>query len=922
MIPNNIIKFEIENLESSDNKNKYNNNNKIELIYENDNLNLYKELTDEKIIVYNDSQDKIQIKIKSIGIGDEEYVTIDSQSYNMWTRENGLYLTEIRLVNNNNNSCYRSCFYLEVEQIYVLTKDLLLIDYTNSEIQEPTQDKFSFQTLGYIDKSTFISIKNIDIERYCYTKNFLKSKTFEEFSKTHKLQIEKNNLNNFLQHKSSEPLKKGMFLEKNFDINNLSYNPENLFQDIKFDKEENNKKLFIDNNRLERSILKIDLKTIITNEFQQSICIRMQDGNNSKTTDGFKIVAFGEKVEFLREVGYYILEINTIYMQKFYYKIEAGMDYSYFNEGIFLETLTQNWLENIPSDAIYLLDKETDLIQINCIKNFFSKNNKIFQKLLKERQFCSLCLIEINNQFEDLESHWKNKHTINFGQSIICKNIDSDENYKFDNLENNDFRLIDDMLKDMNIPNSKMINEECRKNIFDYTRDYTNDFSEKSDEFNNDLLDKYIDRNEKIDILNEKLNFNENGIKEHNVSSVCKIPNLSFRLLGDNISNIKLDEDIEKSKDFDQNSNFQKDIELESQQSFIKKENLGYENEKYELIEKILLRIGEKIELIEKKIEEDWEKRQNEKQEQENLIQNLNNKFEEKNYIIQKKNEDFNNLFKKNNNLLIELKADHKLIKENLKKQNKKLGECKNFIFKKQKNLINEYQNLNRNFNDNFHKVEKELLKVNLEIAENKNEKIDFSVPELWKDFDNSSDFSLFPLSKDCQEFLDLQLRFLSTVPNAKILKITRIKNLLLWKNYCFAKHSLKLKGNAEEKLLFHGTRKTDPKLIYEGKEEGFDMRFCFQGLWGIGCYFHQNAIYSATNYCYKNPESNNFIILLANVLVGNSIMLPQDRTLRLPPFLKDNNNVRYDSVNSGDGIYIIYNNQRAYPAYVIEYNY
>eukprot|EP00349_Pseudokeronopsis_sp_Brazil_P008676 CAMPEP_0202969580 /NCGR_PEP_ID=MMETSP1396-20130829/15370_1 /ASSEMBLY_ACC=CAM_ASM_000872 /TAXON_ID= /ORGANISM="Pseudokeronopsis sp., Strain Brazil" /LENGTH=44 /DNA_ID= /DNA_START= /DNA_END= /DNA_ORIENTATION= len=31
---------------------------------------------------------------------------------------------------------------------------------------------------------------------------------------------------------------------------------------------------------------------------------------------------------------------------------------------------------------------------------------------------------------------------------------------------------------------------------------------------------------------------------------------------------------------------------------------------------------------------------------------------------------------------------------------------------------------------------------------------------------------------------------------------------------------------------LFHGTSKTDPKLIYEGKE-GFDMRFSNGGMWG-----------------------------------------------------------------------------------------
>ena len=40
--------------------------------------------------------------------------------------------------------------------------------------------------------------------------------------------------------------------------------------------------------------------------------------------------------------------------------------------------------------------------------------------------------------------------------------------------------------------------------------------------------------------------------------------------------------------------------------------------------------------------------------------------------------------------------------------------------------------------------------------------------------------------------------------------------------------------GASNERELFHGTRKTMPRDIYES-EEGFDMRFSAEGMWGPG---------------------------------------------------------------------------------------
>lgn len=51
--------------------------------------------------------------------------------------------------------------------------------------------------------------------------------------------------------------------------------------------------------------------------------------------------------------------------------------------------------------------------------------------------------------------------------------------------------------------------------------------------------------------------------------------------------------------------------------------------------------------------------------------------------------------------------------------------------------------------------------------------------------------------------------------------------------------------------MLWHGTSKTDPKLICQS-EEGFDMRYANAGMWGHGNYFAVNASYSNNGYAFK----------------------------------------------------------------------
>ena len=120
------------------------------------------------------------------------------------------------------------------------------------------------------------------------------------------------------------------------------------------------------------------------------------------------------------------------------------------------------------------------------------------------------------------------------------------------------------------------------------------------------------------------------------------------------------------------------------------------------------------------------------------------------------------------------------------------------------------------------------------------------------------------------------------------------------------------------------------PKIIYGSEnsksrgEVGFDMRYSNQGMWGVGIYFAENASYS-NGYAYDNRDGSKSFFY-AKVAIGQSVPLPSDNKLRVPP-LKSTTNGKleesYDSIQGYTGnsnIFIIYENSRAYPQYLITY--
>lgn len=205
----------------------------------------------------------------------------------------------------------------------------------------------------------------------------------------------------------------------------------------------------------------------------------------------------------------------------------------------------------------------------------------------------------------------------------------------------------------------------------------------------------------------------------------------------------------------------------------------------------------------------------------------------------------------------------------------------------------------------------------------------DVEYPEEWQPGQQKTT-QLYPVAPGSQEYIRVQGRFLQTMPHAQISQISRIQNIWLWEKYVRHRKMLHMKnaGAVNEKELFHGTRGNDPKNIYGG-EEGFDMRFSRQGMWGRANYFAENSSYSS-GYAYVAPDGKK-VMFLVRVLTGDTYYCHSDSSLQMPPVKPSAaataqvqfEQTRYDTVSGSTGgskVYMTYDNLKAYPAYLIQY--
>jgi hypothetical protein len=194
-------------------------------------------------------------------------------------------------------------------------------------------------------------------------------------------------------------------------------------------------------------------------------------------------------------------------------------------------------------------------------------------------------------------------------------------------------------------------------------------------------------------------------------------------------------------------------------------------------------------------------------------------------------------------------------------------------------------------------------------------------VPQNWIAQPPDQNCMLAPIVADTPEFEAVKERMIQTMPEAQIVKLERVQNVMLWQYYCMRQERMRsINGkDPNEVSVWHGTRSHDPKLIYEDMQDGFMMQYCTGGMWGRGIYFAENASYS-DGYSHAAVGGTQ-TVMLTKLLAGDEVDLPSTGSLKIPPPKPDG--VRYDTVTGTTGsskVYIVYENGRAYPEYVVTY--
>jgi hypothetical protein len=203
---------------------------------------------------------------------------------------------------------------------------------------------------------------------------------------------------------------------------------------------------------------------------------------------------------------------------------------------------------------------------------------------------------------------------------------------------------------------------------------------------------------------------------------------------------------------------------------------------------------------------------------------------------------------------------------------------------------------------------------------------IKIEYPKEWDTMKPDNNLELFILPPNSGEFKFVESLFKKSVKTVCFTKMWRIQNKNLWEKYYRERCKVfKEKGKCEEQFLFHGTRSNSPRVLYT---TGFDVSFSSDfGMYGRGIYFARQSVYSYSGYAFNYDKKN--YMFLALVQTGMTVVSSSDSSLRKPPFLDRSKYIYYDSVtdtsnpsNSYDmsQMFIVYNNDKAYPFYLMEY--
>ena len=157
-----------------------------------------------------------------------------------------------------------------------------------------------------------------------------------------------------------------------------------------------------------------------------------------------------------------------------------------------------------------------------------------------------------------------------------------------------------------------------------------------------------------------------------------------------------------------------------------------------------------------------------------------------------------------------------------------------------------------------------------------------YNFPDTWENIIELlvSDQQCFlkDIQQGSNEWERIVANFMLTIPQSKILKIQRVQNKKLWRVFQNEVDDVCTKINKQQKdivaEMYHGTSGTPPQIIYQS-EEGFDMTYSRQGMWGHANYFAKNSSYS-NSYAYQVPDGTRQMFV-ANVIVGIPAILPSD---------------------------------------------
>ncbi|XP_035674108.1 protein mono-ADP-ribosyltransferase PARP14-like isoform X1 [Branchiostoma floridae] len=197
-------------------------------------------------------------------------------------------------------------------------------------------------------------------------------------------------------------------------------------------------------------------------------------------------------------------------------------------------------------------------------------------------------------------------------------------------------------------------------------------------------------------------------------------------------------------------------------------------------------------------------------------------------------------------------------------------------------------------------------------------------LPEFW-DPQGDDEVKVVELSEGSLEFQETYMYFTKTIGDmlSKVVKIERIQNPALWRQYQVKKEKMDRTNKAanNERRLFHGTSIGSCSHI---NAHGFNRSFCGKNatLYGNGVYFAVESSFSAKDQYSLPATKHNKHVYLARVLVGEATIGRQGMIVP-PPKDPVNKTVLYDSVTNNvknPNIFVIFHDTQAYPEYLITF--